>query len=113
VPQETVDGKGESMKAQFHADACTKLEDLPNVGPAVAGDLRLLGIMRPKQLHGRDPYKLYDRLCRITRQRHDPCLLDTFIAIVRFMEGEPVRPWWYYTVERKRRLATLADVAGR
>jgi hypothetical protein len=33
---------------------------------------------------GRDPYAMYDDLCRITGQRHDPCLLDTFIAAVRF-----------------------------
>jgi hypothetical protein len=32
-----------------------------------------------------------DDLCRITGQRHDPCLLDTFIAAVRFMEGDPKR----------------------
>jgi Pathogenicity locus len=32
-------------------------------------------------------------------------LLDTFIAAVRFMEGEPKKPWWKYTAERKRELA--------
>ena len=31
--------------------------------------------------------------------------LDTFIAAVRFMEGEPKKPWWKYTAERKRELA--------
>src|SRR4051812_39755127 len=33
-----------------------------------------------------------DDLCRVTAQRHDPCLLDTFIAAVRYMEGEPKKP---------------------
>ena len=65
------------------------LEDIPNVGPAVAADLRRLGITTPAELPGRDPYALYDDLCRITGQRHDPCLLDTFIAAVRYMEGAP------------------------
>jgi Pathogenicity locus len=60
-----------------------RLEDIPNVGPAVAGDLRQLGITSPADLPGRDPYSMYDDLCRITGQRHDPCLLDTFIAAVR------------------------------
>jgi hypothetical protein len=81
------------------------LEGIPNVGPAVADDLRRLGITSPADLFGRDPYVMYDDLCRITRQRHDPCLLDTFIAAVRFMAGEPKKPWWKYTAERKRTLA--------
>jgi hypothetical protein len=37
---------------------------------------------------------MYDDLCRITAQRHDPCLLDTFISAVRYMEGAPKKPWW-------------------
>jgi hypothetical protein len=82
-----------------------QLQHIPNVGPAVAADLRRLGIMSPDELLGRDPYAMYDDLCRITGQRHDPCLLDTFIAAVRFMEGGPKKPWWKYTAERKRELA--------
>jgi hypothetical protein len=82
-----------------------RLEDIPNVGPAVAADLRQLGITSPGELAGRDPYAMYDDLCRLTGQRHDPCLLDTFIAAVRYMEGGPKKPWWKYTAERKRELA--------
>jgi Pathogenicity locus len=81
------------------------LEDIPNVGPAIAADLRRLGITSPGDLLGRDPYGMYDDLCRITGQRHDPCLLDTFIAAVRYMAGEPKKPWWKFTAERKRELA--------
>src|SRR5438045_9234301 len=82
-----------------------RLEDIPNIGPAVAADLRQLGITAPADLPGRDPYALYDDLCRITGKRHDPCLLDTFIAAVRYMEGGPKTPWWEFTAERKRTLA--------
>src|SRR5881392_2986497 len=82
-----------------------RLEDIPNVGPSIAADLRQLGIGTPDDLLGRDPYALYDDLCRITGQRHDPYLLDTFIAAERFMEGAPKKPWWKYTVERKREMA--------
>ena len=82
-----------------------RLEEIPNVGPAVAADLRELGITMPGDLPGRDPYAMYDDLCLLTGRRHDPCLLDTFIAAVRFMEGEPKKPWWRYTAERKRELA--------
>ena len=82
-----------------------RLEDIPNVGPAVAADLRKLGITTPNGLPVRDPYAMYDELCPITGQRHDPCLLDSFIAAVRYMEGGPKQPWWKYTAERKRELA--------
>jgi hypothetical protein len=85
-----------------------RLEDIPNIGVSIAGNLRRLGIVSPSDLPGKDPYGLYDDLCRITGQRHDPCLLDTFIAAVRYMEGTPKTPWWKYTAERKRTLAARA-----
>lgn len=83
-------------------DQYLELEQLPNIGPALAKDLRVIGILVPRDLLGRDPYAMYDDLCRKTRQRHDPCVLDTFISAVRFMEGAPKKPWWAYTAERKR-----------
>ena len=83
----------------------TRLEDIPNVGPAVATDLRRLGITSPGELVGRDPYAMYDELCRVTGVRHAPCMLDTLIAAVRYMEGGPKKPWWAFTAERKRELA--------
>jgi hypothetical protein len=83
-----------------------RLEDIPNVGISIAGDLRRLGITQPGDLPGRDPYALYDELCRITGQRHDPCVIDTFIAAVRYMEGGPKTTWWKFTAERKKTLAS-------
>jgi len=77
------------------------LTDLPNIGPACAADLRLLGITDPAQLAGQCPYALYDALNQRTGTSHDPCMLDTFISVVRFMDGEEPRPWWHYTDERK------------
>lgn len=85
--------------------ALTRLQDIPNIGPAMVGDFRTLGVYAPSQLPGCDPYELYDELCRLTGVRHDPCVLDTFISAVRFMEGAPSMPWWKYTPERKARLA--------
>lgn len=84
----------------------TCLEDIPNIGPAMAGDLRRLKIKAPADLAGRDPYKMYDDLCRLVGQRLDPCVLDVFIAAVRYMEGAPKKPWWKYTAERKKALAS-------
>lgn len=84
--------------------AYTKLTQIPNIGPACAADLRLLGIRSPAELRGRDPYAMYASLCRLTGQRHDPCVIDVFISAVRFMGGEPAKPWWRYTAERKKKL---------
>ncbi|WP_066092615.1 helix-hairpin-helix domain-containing protein [Xanthomonas massiliensis] len=81
------------------------LSDLPNVGPAAEKDLRLIGIRVPAHLKGRDPYDMYAQLCLKTGVEHDPCVIDVFMSITRFMEGEPARPWWAYSAERKRALA--------
>jgi len=94
------------MSKASHIDHCDELEDLPNIGPSIAADLRGIGIARPRQLVGKDPWALYRKLCRQTGRRHDPCVIDTFIAAVRFAEGGPPVPWWHYTAERKRALAT-------
>ncbi len=87
-------------KAGSAAD-CEQLEQLPNVGPAIAADLRLLGIRHPRELAARDAFVLYQSLCAMTGQRHDPCVLDTFMAATDFMRGAQARPWWHYTAQRK------------
>jgi len=97
--------KRKSSKRSSERRDVARLQDIPNVGTAIAGDLRRLGITSPAELPGRDPYAMYDDLCRITGQRHDPCLLDTFISAVRYIEGGPKKPWWSFTAERKRELA--------
>lgn len=81
-----------------------KLTDLPNIGPAIAADLVLLGIHSPQMLKGRDPYALYEKLCRKTGVQQDPCVIDVFISIIRFMDGEAPKVWWAYTEERKQLL---------
>jgi hypothetical protein len=92
-----------SRSKQPKATAVVKLEEIPNIGPSLAGDLRRIGVHLPGELRGRDPYALYRALCDATGERQDPCVLDTFISAVRFMEGAPARPWWKYTKERKRK----------
>jgi hypothetical protein len=92
------------MKSVSRAEI-TNLEMIPNVGPSIAANLRLIGIRSPHELLGKDPYTMYDDLCSTTGVRQDPCVIDVFIAAVRFMGGEPAKPWWKYTPERKRTLA--------
>jgi len=88
--------------AKVDRNRLEKLTDLPNIGPAIAADLRLLGIDKPHDLAGQSPVELYHKLSEITGTRQDPCVLDVFISITRFMDGEEPRPWWKYTAERKR-----------
>ena len=95
--------------AKVNRKSVISLTDLPNIGKAMAADLRLIGIDEPGQLRGRAPYELYERLCDRTGQRQDPCVLDTFISIVRFMDGEEPRPWYAFTAERKRTLRPPTD----
>lgn len=90
------------MKARL-AEQALKLGHIPNIGPAMVEDFKRLGIDRPAQLVGADPLSLYQNLCEVTGARHDPCVLDTFVSAVRFMEGAPPHPWWHYTAERKFR----------
>ena len=100
------------MTKARHATDAHRLEDIPNIGPSIAGDLRGIGILQPAHLTGQDPYQLYQRVNHATGQRHDPCLCDCFIAAVRFMEGGASTPWWHYTAERKRRFEHDPDLAG-
>lgn len=80
------------------------LEQIPNIGKAIAEDLRGIGIQMPEQLRGKDGLKLYHQLNRKTGVRHDPCVADTFMAAVDFMNGGKAKPWWSFTKKRKELL---------
>ena len=82
------------------------LEKIPNVGPATIRYLNILGIKKPFELIGQNPYSMYRELCTITGKQFDPCLADVFISAVKFMEGTPPQKWWHYTEERKKRLTS-------
>ena len=86
-----------------------QLTDLPNIGKAGAADLRLLGINAPADLVGQCPWRMYEKLCQLTGVRHDPCVIDVFMSITAFMNGEPAKPWWEFTDARK--LAQAAKAA--
>ncbi|MBI2076869.1 MAG: mitomycin resistance protein [Euryarchaeota archaeon] len=73
------------------------LAGIPNLGPVTAHDLGRLGIHDRPSLAKADAQRLYDRLARLDGRRHDPCVLDTFHAIVDFANGGPARPWWHYS----------------
>ncbi len=90
------------MKAK-NAKEVWRFKDIPNVGPRISRDFLFLGIREPRDLKGKDAYTLYKKLEKLSGARQDPCVLDTFMAVIDFMGGAPARPWFYYTKERKRK----------
>lgn len=97
--------KKKSSKKATHEtdrDQITDFCQIINVGPATKGDFDVLGIQTPQDLIDKDPVEMYTRLCEITKIRHDPCMLDVFMAAVDYMNGNPPKAWWKYTAERKK-----------
>ena len=82
-----------------------QLGDLISIGPAMLRDFELLRIRSVTQLALQSPENLYAKLNRLTGQRQDPCVLDTFCAAVAQAKN-PRLPaeqceWWYWSTKRK------------
>jgi len=76
------------------------LQRIPGVGPAIAGDLRRLGVERVADLRGRDPEAMYEELQRLSGQHLDRCLLYVFREAVYYAatphpERELIK-WWHW-----------------
>jgi Pathogenicity locus len=84
-------------------DPSRALQQIPNIGPAMAADLIRLGITSSQDLADQNPDVLYTRLCRLDGVRHDPCVHDVFAAAVSFANGGPPEPWWFFSRRRKAR----------
>ena len=82
-----------------------RLQDLVSIGPAMLRDFELLGVRSVAQLARRNPKRLYEKLCRVTGKRQDPCVLDVFSAAVAQAENPLLAAercqWWYWSRERK------------
>jgi hypothetical protein len=83
-----------------------QIANLISVGPAMVRDFELLGIRSVAQLAKQNPQRMYGRLNRVTGQRQDPCVLDTFCAAVA-QARNPRLPaeqcqWWYWSAKRKK-----------
>ena len=82
-----------------------QLGELISVGPAMLRDFQMLGIRSVSQLAKQNPKRMYSKLERLTGQRQDPCVLDTFQAAVA-QARNPRLPaeqcqWWYWSRVRK------------
>jgi predicted flap endonuclease-1-like 5' DNA nuclease len=84
---------------------------LRNIGPALQRDLARLGIRSCAQLARADADRLYLKLQRLTGQRHDPCVWDSFAAAIHQTRTGEALPWWHFTRVRKQRMAQGAFVA--
>ena len=91
--------------SKVERESVKSLLDLPNVGPATQADLHLLGIRKPDELVGLDAFEMHERLCSITKTKHDPCVIDVFLSLVSFANGGPPKVWWEFTKERKQILS--------
>ena len=82
-----------------------QLGDLISIGPAMLRDFAQLKIRSVAQLARQNPRRMYERLNRLSGQRQDPCVLDTFCAAVAQAKN-PRLPaekcqWWYWSRKRK------------
>jgi nucleotidyltransferase/DNA polymerase involved in DNA repair len=87
------------------ATRARQLGELISLGPAMLKDFEMLGIRSVKQLAKQNPQRLYQKLCRITGQAQDICVLDVFSAAVAQAKN-PRLPaeqcqWWWWSRKRK------------
>ncbi|WP_372659067.1 helix-hairpin-helix domain-containing protein [Hydrogenophaga sp.] len=77
------------------------LTDIPNLGKSLSADLRSVDVHTPDDVRLMDPLAKYLALSGPMGHRHDPCVLDTFMAAHDFMNGGAAQPWWHFTAQRK------------
>ncbi len=89
------------------------LEIIPGVGPSIADDLISMGITRVAQLKSRSPEALVRKLCELTGERQDPCVLYTFRCAVYYASNARHDPeklkWWNW----KNLSSDIARATGR
>lgn len=78
-----------------------ELRTLANVGPAARADFRRLGISTLAELSGQEASDLYERLCRLTGGRQDPCVQDVFAAAIHQARTGEITRWWDWSRKRK------------
>lgn len=75
-----------------------ELMTIPGVGKEVSQDFYELGITRVSDLKGKDPQKLYDRLCKIQHAKIDRCMLYVMRCAVYYashtVHDTEALKWW-------------------
>ena len=88
----------------------SRLDELPNIGKAIAQNLLLIGIDHPQQLIGKDAFELFEALCAASGKKQDSCVIDVFMSVIHFMESGESLPWWSFTDERKKHFVQKNDI---
>ena len=81
--------------------AMSEFRSIPSIGIRFAQNLISLGFYTLKDIKGKDPAKLVDRLERQLGAWMDPCVEDQFRLVVYYANrpGSP-KNWWDFTTER-------------
>lgn len=104
--------KAKALPARSRATV-DELSGLRNIGKAMRADFELLGIKSVAQLARCNADRLYARIQQLTRQRHDPCVWDTYAAAIHQAKTGEGLPWWEFTKLRKARAARVSFPACR
>lgn len=93
---------GISRIRAMELSALSEFQGLPSIGIRFAQDLISLGYYSLKDLKGKNPARLTDRLERQAGVWIDPCVEDQFRLAVHYADhpGVPMN-WWDFTTERK------------
>jgi hypothetical protein len=82
-----------------------QLKDLVSIGPAMLRDFEILKIHSVADLAKADPRRMYQKLCKLTGEWQDPCVLDVFRSAVAQARNPRLRAekcqWWYWSRIRK------------
>jgi hypothetical protein len=84
-----------------------ELQQIPGVGPSLALDLFDLGIRKISDLRRKNPERLYEKLCALTGEHQDRCVLYVFRCAVYFASAKHHEPeflkWWNWKDAAKQR----------
>ena len=75
-----------------------QLEQIPGVGKSIARDMQNIGIRSIRDLKGKNPERLYKKLCDYNAAPVDRCMLYVFRCAVYFASNREHDPellkWW-------------------
>ena len=86
------------------SESAKELLTIPGIGKSLSQDLVDIGIRRVRDLKGRDPERLYQKLNTLRGQHIDRCVLYTFRCAVYFAtetKHDPALLKWWNWKDRK------------
>ncbi|RJQ28576.1 pathogenicity locus [Candidatus Parcubacteria bacterium] len=86
------------MRSKTKELALRELKTIPGVGKEIAVDLWNLGIRSVKDLRGKNPERLYRKLCAYEGKHIDRCMLYIMRCAVYYASNKKHNPrllkWW-------------------